>query len=77
MQELLFEQLTKTEQEQLKKSILKDIKDEFEKMVEKEVLSQLKSPTKPGNNIVKEIISNSLIKLFKVLWTRSNLINLK
>ncbi len=76
MQAILFEQLSKPEQEELKKDIRKDLKDEFEKMIEKEVLAQLK-PNKDGNKAVKEIVSNALIKLFKTLWTRSNLLDLK
>jgi hypothetical protein len=76
MQEVLFEQLSRSEQEQIKKDIQKDLKDEFEKMIEKEVLAQLKT-NKEGNKAVKEIVSAALIKLFKTLWTRSNLLDLK
>lgn len=74
MREILFEQLTKTEQQKIKKQIIRDLKDEFEKMIEKEVLKQLKQSNKEGNKIVKEIIADSLVRLFKTLWTRSNLI---
>jgi hypothetical protein len=76
MTEILFEEITKTERDKIKKQIIKDIKDEFEKMIEKEVLKQLKNSTKDGHKIVKEIIATSLISLFKTLWVRSNLLKM-
>ena len=76
MAEILFEEITKTERDKIKKQIIKDIKDEFEKMIEKEVLKQLKNSTKDGHKIVKEIIATSLISLFKTLWVRSNLLKM-
>jgi hypothetical protein len=64
-------ELTKSEHNKLKADIKRDLMRDFEGMIEKEVLKQLKG--KAGKREVKEITTEVLVNLFRVMWNRSSM----
>jgi catalase len=71
MKELLFENISKTEKSEIVSDIIKEMKKSIEGMVEKEVLKQLKLKNSESNKAVKEIISKSMVNLFRTLFNKS------
>ncbi len=72
--ELLFENITKKEKEDITLEIIKEMKKDIEIMVEKEVLKQLNgNKNSKSTKAVKEIVSKSMVNLFRTLFNRSSM----
>lgn len=71
--ELLFEEITKKERDDLMRDIMSEMKKEFESAVEAEVLKILNKPNSKGSKLVKELVSKSLVNLFRTLFNRSSM----
>jgi hypothetical protein len=74
MKELLFEELNKTEKDQIERMIKSQIKDLINKDLEKIVLDLLKKELK-GKDFegkITDISKEVLVSLYKTLWMRRN-----
>ena len=74
MKELLFEELNKTEKDQIERMIKSQIKDLINKDLEKIVLDLLKKELK-GKDFegkMTDISKEVLVSLYKTLWMRRN-----
>jgi hypothetical protein len=74
MKELLFEELNKTEKDQIERMIKSQIKDLVNKDLEKIVLDLLKKELK-GKDFegkITDISKEVLVSLYKTLWMRRN-----
>lgn len=72
--ELLFEEITKKEKEDITLEIIKEMKKDIEKLVEVEVLKQLNgNKNSKSTKAVKEIVSKSMVNLFRTLFNRSSM----
>lgn len=70
--ELLFENISKSEKEDITLEIIKEMKKDIEKLVEVEVLKQLNgNKNSKSTKAVKEIVSKSMVNLFRTLFNRS------
>ena len=74
MRKILFEELNKTEKNQIEKMIKSQIKDLIDKDLEKTVLDLLKKELKGKDTekIMTDISKEVLVSLYKTLWTRRN-----
>jgi hypothetical protein len=74
MKKILFEELNKTEKEQVEKMIKSQIKDLINKDLEETVLDLLKKELKGKDTekIMTEISKDVLVSLYKTLWMRRN-----
>jgi hypothetical protein len=74
MKKLLFEELTKTDKEQVERMIKSQIKDLINKDLEKNVLDLLKKELKGKDTekMMTEISKDVLVSLYKTLWMRRN-----
>jgi hypothetical protein len=74
MRKILFEELNKTEKNQIEKMIKSQIKDLIDKDLEKTVLDLLKKELKGKDTekIMTEISKDVLVSLYKTLWMRRN-----
>jgi hypothetical protein len=74
MKKLLFEELTKTDKEQVERMIKSQIKDLINKDLEKTVLDLLKKELKGKDTekMMTEISKDVLVSLYKTLWMRRN-----
>lgn len=73
-EKLLFEELTKTDKDQIEKMIKSQIKDLKDKELEKMVLDLLKKELK-GRDMedrMTEISKEVLVSLYKTLWVKRN-----
>lgn len=72
MKKILFEELNKSEKEQVEKMIKSQIKDLMDKDLEKTVLDLLKKELKGKDTekIMTEISKDVLVNLYKTLWMR-------
>lgn len=72
MKKILFEELNKTEKEQVERMIKSQIKDLVDKDLEKTVLDLLKKELKGKDTekIMTEISKDVLVSLYKTLWMR-------
>ncbi len=74
MKKLLFEELNKTEKDQIERMIKSQIKDLVNKDLEKIVLDLLKKELK-GKDFegkITDISKEVLVSLYKTLWMRRN-----
>jgi translation initiation factor RLI1 len=74
MKKILFEELNKTEKDQVEKMIKSQIMDLIDKDLEKTVLDLLKKELKGKDTekIMTDISNEVLVSLYKTLWTRRN-----
>ena len=74
MREILFEELNKTERDQVEKIVKSQIKGLIDKDLEKTVLDLLKKELKGKDTekIMTDISKEVLVSLYKTLWTRRN-----
>ena len=74
MKKLLFEELNKTEKDQIERMIKSQIKDLVNKDLEKIVLDLLKKELKGKDfeDKITDISKEVLVALYKTLWMRRN-----
>jgi hypothetical protein len=74
MRKILFEELNKTEKNQIEKMIKSQIKDLIDKDLEKTVFDLLKKELKGKDTekIMTDISKEVLVSLYKTLWMRRN-----
>lgn len=74
MKKIFFEELNKTDKNQIEKMIKSEIKDLIDKDLEKIVLDLLKKELKDKKmeDRMLEISKEALISLYKTLWLRRN-----
>jgi hypothetical protein len=74
MEKILFEELSKTDKNQIEKMIKSEIKDLIDKDLEKTVLNLLKKELngKDMENKMSEISKEVLVSLYKTLWLKRN-----
>jgi hypothetical protein len=72
---LLYEELTKTDKDDVKKMVKSEIKDLLNKDLEKEVLTILKKEIKGNKELesrMEEVSTKVLVSLYKTLWMKRN-----
>jgi len=70
MKSIINENISATEEKEIKDSIKKELKKTMSDLIEKEIEKQMKKNV--NEKQVKEIVANSLVKLFNILWNRSS-----
>lgn len=72
---LLYEELTKTDKDDIKKMVKSEIKDLLNNDLEKEVLEILKKEIKGNKELesrMEEVSTKVLVNLYKTLWMKRN-----